>query len=382
MAEKKSLNWPFFAWLLLIGAGLAVGIWGAIILLTQGHVVTGSSDQVPLGVFIPAYVFFVAASAGCVTVSLGYVIGFKSLELVMKRAVLLAIVTLIPGGMFIILDLGSPLNTIYFMLSPNFGSPMWWMSVFYTLYLVLLLLDFYFLHTRNMKMAATVGVMAPLSAIAVHSTLGMIFGFASTRTYFGGAFAPVYFIVIAIVIGTALLLFVTSLQYRVTGNKMKPELQKLIVSLGKFLGLVLGVVILFTVWKNLTGLSSSVESTAMAYRYMMFGPAAWWYWSIVVISGLAIPFVLMLNARTRNLNGILVASFLVLIGMFAARLEFNFGGQIVAQVQNLQHLQWPFTSYSVTLVEIAVLTLGLAVAALLYTAGNRMLALDEVPYHD
>ena len=380
MAEKKPITWPFNAWMAAISIGLLIGIFGAVMLLIRGHgPTTGTTDQIPWGISIATYVFFVAASAGCVTVSLGHALGIKGFELVIKRAVLLALVTLLAGGILIILDLGSPLRVINFLLSPNLASPMWWMLLFYVLYLVLLVIDFYLLHKYDLKKARIVGVLAPLAAIAVHSTLGAVFGFASVRTYFGGAFAPVYFILTAIVIGTALLLFVTTLQSRVTKKEMSPELHSLTTTLGKFLGVVLGIAILFIIWKDLAGLYSSVETTAQAYRYILFGPASWWYWGIGILMGLIIPLFLLLNPRTRNLNGILAASTLVLIGMFAARFEYTLGGQVVALFQGLQHLQWPFASYSLTFIEISVVILAFAVSALLYTLATKKLALEEVP---
>ena len=359
MAEKKTLSWPFNAWMAIIGIGIIIGLWGAVYTLIEGLATWGIGDQVPWGIVTATYVFFVAASAGCVTVSFGHALGIKGFELVIKRAVLLAIVTLLAGGILIILHVGYPLNLVYFFISPNFGSPLGWMVVFYILYLVLLVIDFYLLHKNAIKIARIIGILAPLSAIAVHSTLGAVFGLASVRTYFGGAFAPLYFIIIAIAIGTALLLFVTTLQFRVTKKEMSPELQSLTTTLGKFLGVVLGVAILFILWKDLAGLYSSVETTAQAYRYILFGPASWWYWGIGIVMGLIIPLFLLLNPRTRNLNGILAASALVLIGMFAARFEYTLGAQVVALFQGLQHLQWPFASYSSTFVEISVVILAL-----------------------
>jgi molybdopterin-containing oxidoreductase family membrane subunit len=381
MTEKKLLRWPFNVWIAVIGIGMIIGLWGAAYTLIEGLATWGIGDQVPWGVVTATYVFFVAASAGCVTISLGHALGIKGFELIIKRAILLAIVTLLAGGILIILHVGYPLNLVYFFISPNFGSPLGWMVVFYILYLVLLVIDFYLLNKNARKIARIIGILTPLAAIAVHSTLGAVFGFASVRTYFGGAFAPLYFILIAIAIGTALLLFVTTLQFRVTKKEMSPEVRSLITTLGKFLGIVLGVAILFILWKVLAGLFSSVETTALAYRYILFGSASWWYWGIGVVIGLIIPLFLLFNPRTRNLNGILVASAMVLIGMFAARFEYTLGGLIVGRFEGLQHLQWPYGSYSSAFVEVSVVVLAFAVSALLYTLGSKKLALEEVPRH-
>ena len=380
MTEQKSLSWSFYGWIAVVVAGLSIGIWGAVTLLSNGHATTGTGDQIPWGIFVPGYVFFVAASAGCVIVSLGYALGITRLELVMKRAVFLAIVTLVAGGILILLDLGSPHKVFYFIISPNFQSPMWWMSVFYILlYLTLLLIEFYFIHTGNVKRLRMLSIIVALSAIAVHSTLGAIFGFAFARTYFGGAFAPVYFILIAVVIGTALLLFVTILQYKLTRTTMSRELHKLVLDLGKFLGVVVGLTIFFTLWRDLAGIRSTIATTSLAYEHIL---SVWWYWVIVILMGLIIPLVLLYNPKTRNLNGIIASSILVLVGMFAARFEYTLGGQIAPVLQGLKHLGYPLGSYSATFVEIAVVILAFAVSALLYTLGTRKLALEEVPHHD
>ena len=380
MAEKKSTAASFYVWIAIIAIALAVGIWGTITLLVDGHSTTGVNSQIPWGIFVPGYVFFVAASAGCVIVSLGYALGITRLELVMKRAIFLAIVTLVAGGILIFLDLGSPQKALYFLISPNFQSPMWWMSVFYILlYLTLLLIEFYFIHTHNVKKLRMLSIIVALSAIAVHSTLGAIFGFAFVRTYFGGAFAPIYFILIAVVIGTALLLFVTILQYKFTKTTMSRELHKLVLDLGKFLGVVVGIAIFFTIWRDLAGIRSTIATTSLAYEHIL---SVWWYWVIVILMGLIIPLFLLYNPKTRNLNGIIVSSILVLVGMFAARLEYTLGGQIVPVLQDLKHLGYPLGSYSSTFVEIAVFILAFAVSALLYTLGTRKLALEEVPHHD
>jgi len=233
MTEKRTFNWPFLGWIAIVLAGLGLGIWGAVSTLVNGLETWGIGDQVPWGIVTAAYVFFVAASAGCITVSIGHALGIKGFDLIIKRGVFLAIVTMVAGGLLIVLHIGNPLNVWRLITAPNFGSPLGWLFIFYLVYLVLLVIDFYFIHKKDFVKARILGILAPLAAIAVHSTLGGVFGFTTVRHYFGGAFAPVYFIVIAIVIGTALLLFVTTLQYKVNGKAMSTDLRNVIVSLGK-----------------------------------------------------------------------------------------------------------------------------------------------------
>ena len=380
MTEQKASSWRLYGWLAILTVGLVIGIYGAVKILVDGHgPSTGGTDQIPWGIFVPTYIFFVAASAGCVIVSLGYAIGIKRFELVMRRAVFLAIVAQIAGGLTILLDLGSPFRVVLPLISPNLQSPIWWMGFFYALYLVLLLLDFFFLSKHDIKKTKIISVAAGLCAIAVHSTLGAIFGFAATRTYFGGAIAPIYFILIAIIIGTALLLLVTTLEYRLRKQEMSPDLASLVSDLGRFLGVALGIAILFVIWKDLAGIRSTVATSALAYQYLLTGPGAWWYWIFVVALGLVIPLGLLISKGTRNPGVITLVSLLVLVGMFAARVEFNLGGQLVAQVFNLEQLQTPIAEYSAKFVEIAVVVLAFSFAALVYTWGDRKLSLDKLP---
>ncbi len=379
MTKEKALSWSFYGWMAILAIGILIGLWGTATLLINGHGTLGTSDQVPWGIFVPTYVFFVAASAGCVVVALGYALGVKGLELVMKRAIFLGIVTLLAGGLMIILDIGSPQTAFRLFLSPNLQSPLFWLSVFYLLYLILLVIEFVLIHQHKVKQIQIVGVFAGLTAIAVHSTLGSLFGFSSVRTYFGGPISPIYFMLIAVIIGMALLLFTIILQYKVTRKEMAPELHDIVVSLAKFLGIMVGIAIFLTLWKDLTGVNSTIETTALAYEHIL---ASWWYWVLVILMGLVIPIFLLLNPGTRNQNGILIASILLLIGMFAARVEFTIGGQVVALVPDLQHLQAPLVSYSPTFVEISIVILIFATAAFLYTLGTKKLALEEAPHHD
>ena len=375
---QKNTSGLFWAGMAAIAIGLIAGIWGVISLLTQGHAAMGVNDQIPWGVLVPGYVFFVAASAGCVIVALGYALGIKRFALIMKRAIFLAIITLLAGGALILIELGSPLKAINFVLSPNPLSPMWWMLVFYTLYLAMLLVEFYLITTGRVSNLRTISVFTAFSAIAVHSTLGGIFGLAAVRTYFGGALSPVYFILIAMLIGTALLLLVTILTYKLTKATMSAELHALVLDLGKFLGIVLGVGIFFTLWKIIAGLRSTVDSTVIAYQDTV---GLWWYWVFVILIGLVIPIVLLLNPKTRNINVVALASVCVLIGMFGARVEFTLGGEIVPVMKDLVHPGFS-SHYAPTFVEIAILGLAFSGVALLYILGARKLELDKVAEHD
>jgi len=74
---------------------------------------------------------------------MGLVFGVTPYNLLAKRALFLAIITFLAGGLIMFLELGQPLRMINVLLSPNPSSPMWWIAVFYISYLILLLVVFY-----------------------------------------------------------------------------------------------------------------------------------------------------------------------------------------------------------------------------------------------
>lgn len=376
----------FYPWLAVIAIGLLVGLYGAFRLLTEGTVTLGISTQVPWGILISTYVFFVLVSTGiCIGVtSIATVFGVEKYRPLVKRGVLLSLITLIAGGLVIIVSLGRPERSIIQMvLSPNPASPMWWMIGLYGLYGVALVAEFYLLEwgrSVSRKAAMAVGALALIAAIAAHSTLGAVFGFAEARPYYGGFFGPVYFILSAILSGIAVMAFVTVTEYKAAGRALGQDLEELVTSyLGKSLALVLGVAIFFVTWKILTGLTATSEATAAAYEYMLFGPPAWWYWTIGILLGMVIPFLLVLYPGTRTVTGVLAASAMVIVGLFVTRFEYVLGGQIIALIDDPTYGE--VLSYSPTFVELAVVVLGFAVAALLYTIGHWLFDLEGVPAH-
>ncbi|MBE0480015.1 MAG: polysulfide reductase NrfD [Dehalococcoidia bacterium] len=381
MADSKSTGKLFYGWLSIIAIALIIGLWGVAMVLTRGHVVTGATQQIAWPMMVPVYVFFALMASGlCLIASISHVFRVESYGLIAKRATLLAIVTLVSGGTLILLDLGQPLRAINFLLYPNLTSLMWWMAFLYGIYLVLIVVEFLLLLRKSdPRTLRVVGSLVLLFAIAAPSTLGALFGVVFARPYFSGEFAPLYFILTAIVSGAALLGFTMTIEHGLARKRMTPELRSFLTAdLGKLLALLLGMTIFFVVWKNLAGLYDPEEITSLIYHHRL---SQWWYWLFVIVIGLVIPFILMLNPGTRRINGLLVASVLVLIGMFASRFELVLGGQAVALVPGLEHLIWPIAPYSATFTETAIVIFPFALCALLYTLGSKALALEEVQRH-
>jgi molybdopterin-containing oxidoreductase family membrane subunit len=135
-------------WFSLLGIGMLVGAIGVLNVLLKGHGhVYNVSREIPWGILISTYVFLVVSSTGlCLISSLGHVFGIEKFEFIGKRAILLAILTLLCGFGTIAMELNHPLRmALYAVISPNFSSAIWWMGTLYGLYLVLLCGELYFL---------------------------------------------------------------------------------------------------------------------------------------------------------------------------------------------------------------------------------------------
>ena len=387
--ERLSDGGPLLhGWLALIAIGLLVGLYGVFRLLTEGTGVLGISSQLSWGILISTYVFFVLLSTGiCIGVtSMASVFGMEKYERVAKRGVFLSLITLMAGGVVIMVSLGQPLRAMPMMLlSPNPASPLWWMIGLYGIYGVALFAEFYLIEsdrTVPRRVTMLVGLIALVAAIAAHSTLGAIFGFAEARPYYGGIFGPVYFILSAILSGLAVMSFVTIAEYKLSAREIGDEMRELLTeNVAKSLALVVAITIFFVAWKILSGLTATSTTSAEAYRHMLFGPPAWWYWTLGITLGLLIPFALLVYPKTRSVNGLLAASGAILVGVFVTRYEYVVGGQILA-LTNDPSYEYPIVSYTPTLIELSVVVFGFAVFALLYTVGRELFDLNEIPGHE
>ena len=122
---------------ILSAALTVIGAIGALTLLIKGHGVMGTTHHFPWGIFISAYVFFVLIGSGlCLISSLGCVFGIAPFTAITRRAVVLAMITLMAGFLIMGLETPQPLHMIYMLLSPNFSAAIFWMGSLYGVYLV------------------------------------------------------------------------------------------------------------------------------------------------------------------------------------------------------------------------------------------------------
>jgi len=349
----------------------AIGIVGALMLLIKGHGVMGTSHQFPWGIFISTYLYFALIGSGlCLISSLGCVFGIEPFTAITRRSVVLAIVTLTAAFLIMGLETPQPLNMIYMLFSPNFSAAIFWMGSLYGVYLFFLAGEFWYLIIKGSPSRGHFfGVLAFFAALAASSNLGAVFGFLHARPYWEGAYMPVYFILTALLSGSAVLVI---FYYLLEGRKSDSPI---VPATAKLMALFLAITLFFSIWKLLTGLYGDIPGKVEASAALLKGPYALNFWGLEILVGMIVPLFLLLVKRTRNAS--FIAAIMSMVGLFFMRYDLVIAGQVVP-LDVIDQLPLPVTylSYFPSWVELAVVCLGFGFVGLAYLFAEKKLDLD------
>jgi len=336
--------------------------------------VYGIYREIPWGIIISGYVFFVVTSTGlCIVSSFGHVFGIKSLMPIAKRAVYLAIVTILAGFLVIFFDVENPFRIpIWNTISPNPTSNIWWMGTLYGAYLVFVFIEFILLLLKRYKYASLAGFFALVSEVAAVSNLGAVFGMLYGREFWYGPDMPVYFIISAIVSGCTAIIFFTYLGYRITNKTMDRSVVIAMENLGKLLALFLVVQTFVIFWKIITSFAGG-EGKVLAIRELLFGKYVINFWFFEVLLGIIIPMFLLFVSKFRNINQIFVASIFTFIGIFFMRIDLVVVGQTVSHYFKYKVTDYPvFLSYTPTIHEIMIVVGACAFCLFSFLIGEKI----------
>lgn len=369
----------FGLWVGILAIGVVIGIVGAGNVLINGHsAVYNVSREIPWGILIATYVFLVVSSTGlCLVSSLGHVFGIEKFDFIGKRAIILAILTLLCGFGAIAMELNHPIRMgLYAIISPNFSSAIWWMGTLYGLYLVLLCGEFFFLMKGMHKGAFAMGMIGFIAAVSAHSNLGAVFGLLEARPYWHGSFLPIYFIVSALVSGGAIISMIVYFNHKSSGQPMPQKYEDFMGTLGKLQALFLMILVFFVVWKIIPGLYGHPPEKYEATVAVLTGPFAFNFWFFEVLLGLAIPVLILLNKKTRTPYGVMMAGLSSTIGIFFMRYDLVIAGQLVSMREGTADLVNGLLQYTPSVTEVAIVIGAISACLLLYTFAERLLPLE------
>lgn len=372
----SSSSWKYSAAVYLCGlltlAGVAFGVHSIVV----GHEHTfGVTRDVPWGILIAAYVFFVVTSTGlCIVSSVGHVFGFKNFNPIAKRAVFLSIATIVAGFLVIAFEIENswrmPVGNV---IGANPTSNIWWMGTLYGAYLFFMMIEFVMLQKNQHKIATSFGLAGLLTGVVAHSNLGAVFGLLNGREFWHGPYMPIYFITSAAMSGCVAIIFFTYLAYRANNWKMSDEMKHAMESVAKFGALMMAIILFFTSWKMITGITGNPPGKYTAMMALINGPYSVNFWVGEVALGMIIPFVLILAVRGKNMPVLFIASCAGMIGIFFMRYDLVIIGQLVPHYHGMGLVDYPaLFTYTPRLHEIMVTLGGIGFCGFLYLAGEKL----------
>jgi len=360
----------------LMGLLTLVGVVAGLHSLWAGHEHTfGVSREVPWGTLIATYVFFVVTSTGlCIVSSIGHVFGFANFNPIAKRAVFLSIATIVSGFLVIAFEIENswrmPVGNV---IGANPTSNIWWMGTLYGAYLFFMMIEFIMLQLENHKTATAFGLMGLLTGVAAHSNLGAVFGLLNGREFWHGPYMPIYFITSAAMSGCVAIIFFTYLAYVFNGWKMSDAMRNSLTSVAKVGALMMAVIIFFTCWKMITGVTGRPPGKYEAMMALLTGDYATNFWLGEVALGMIIPFCIILAVRGKNMPALFIASLAGMIGIFFMRYDLVIVGQLVPQFHGMGLVDYPeLNTYVPSLHENLVVLGGVGFCGLLFLMGEKL----------
>ena len=316
----------------VLGVLVAAGVACWIYQLMNGLGVTGMSNANSWGLYIICFMFMVGLSAGGLIVassaSVFHVAEYKKVAL---PAIILSTVCICMAGMFVLIDLGGIQRVWRILTGPNPVSPLFWDICVITCYLVINIVYLVMMtkHGANSAAVSRVSRFALPVAILVHSVTAWIFGLEIAKEgWYSAIMAPI-FVASAMDSGLALLLVVLA-GLRKAGV-LQVE-QKLYANLAGLLATCIAVDAFFIGCEVLT-MAYPGAAGAETLALMAFGPTAPFFW-LEVVAGLLVPFCILVFAKNRQKTGlVLLASALVILGVFCKRCWLLLTSFIVPNVQ-------------------------------------------------
>jgi molybdopterin-containing oxidoreductase family membrane subunit len=354
---------------------IAFFVSGAVLYFIHGHHAYAVTKQHPWGLVIAMYVFFVVSSTGlCIISSFGHVFGMKEFEVIGKRAIVAAIITISTGFIVIALEIGHPVRMIiYNVLTPGFSSAIWWMGTLYGAYLGFIIFEFIFLLKNNHKWSKFFGLGGLLVGLAAHSNLGAVFGFLVARPISNGVFYPIYFILSAMITGSYLLFLMYGFKYKMN---FPDDIKEMLTKLAKILGLLLAILMFFEVWRMLTAIYGHMPDRADAALHILAGPN---FLIGEVLLGMLIPFLVILISKGKNIVGMVYASILGMVGIFFMRYDLVHDTQLIPlQKLKIREYQLPptFIEYFPSYAEIAISIGAIGICFFMYYLADKFFDLD------
>lgn len=390
----QRIGWRFWAVAAILLLIIIFGVLAYYRQVTQGLGITGLNYPVYWGMYIINTIFFIAISyGGTLTSAILRIFGVRWRTPITRAAEVMTACTLSVGAVNIVLDMGRPDRVLHLILYGRYQSPILWDFYAISLYMVCSLLYLYlplipdiaelkerfprrrwFYGPLSLRWTGTpqqkkrleriIDIMAvamvPI-AVMVHTVLSYLLSLTTQPMWHSTLMGP-YFVMGAIYSGMAGLVIVMALlrRFRHLERYLKPKHFN-------YMGLMIlgmtAVWLYFTFSEYITTYYGQEPSHMEVFYAKFFGEFAPYFWTQVGLC-LLVPVLLLSWRRTRTIVGTVVASGLILVGMWLERLLII----IPTLTRPRLPADLPFTigTYRPTSTEWAIMAASAAAIALLY----------------
>ncbi|MBI4639121.1 MAG: polysulfide reductase NrfD [Candidatus Tectomicrobia bacterium] len=332
---------------LMMAISLAVYMYSTQFM--QGLGVTGLNRPVVWGVYVANFIFSVGLSAGGIGISaLVHLLDKEKMKPVAIMAEVMATSFLMLAGLFIFMDLGQPTRLFYVFFYPNLRSPLLWDVIVISSYLLLCSALLYFsaraelvrrrgndrrwqwavrlftLGHTSLSPAAlkwdrwclkTLAIISIPGAVALHSVTAWILGLVKGQPGWNTPILAPLFIASALVSGLAAVILAVIVGRRLFALTVEEEA---IQTLARYLLFLIPVLMYLLFSEFLTMGYSGTPTHLQVFEEILWGAFSRIFWFDVIV-GTLIPLVILGLPWTRTITGIAVASFMVVVGVFAER---------------------------------------------------------------
>jgi len=414
--EKTSSTWyiTFFVFL----ACFALGIYGLILQIDKGHVVTGMRDNVVWGFYIVNFIFFMGLSySGALISGVLHLFHTGWRRPVVRLAELITIISLIIGPFFIFFCIGR-LDRLYFLfIHPRIQSPITWdviaimtdlVGCFVYLYLSFIE-DFAILRDyKDLKVApwkkklykslslgftgtekqmkilsGARNIMATMIiaiAIIVYSVLAWIFGVTLQPGWHSTIFGP-YFVIAAVFSGTGLLIILMWI-FRKIYHLEEYITKRHFVNVGVLLMVIAAFYGYFTFSDYLTKWYGSIKMDTILIDKLFND-----YYSLFVFAnyiGILLPIIIIGFPKLRTIPNITIAAVIAMLALWVNRYII-----VIPTLETpflpIQDTRLDWIKYSPTWVEWALTMAGVSVFAMLFMLVSKIapiISISEMQHKD
>ncbi|MBF0610221.1 MAG: polysulfide reductase NrfD [Magnetococcales bacterium] len=284
--------------------------------------------HVAWGTTISIYFWLVGASAGSFVISsFGWVFGIKRYKPLAMTASVTAILMLMLVPILLTWDLGKPVRFIY-LLIPGYWhgtGPMAWGTVLICSYPTAMLIYSYFVIKKDETWARILGIVAICLALSTHWYTGVVMELNPGRFLNHTALAPILFLTGAFISGIGLLILVLWIQnwFRSVENRND---WSLLQEMSQYMmyGIVFDIFLLYL--EFMQSIYGSMN-TVLGHEEVLMGVFRFPYLWLELVIGLFIPLGILVSPFKRSKLAILLAAFLVCIGVYGMRIWWVMGGQ-------------------------------------------------------